>query len=258
MMTQREIIKLVEDYIGTNGGYLNHFSYSIYDTFYHRWCDLDVDVSAYRAKGLTTLKAFIQILKDSKPRAQAKIIRGIFDMIPPPMKAEDDQSRKRLEVHKELLSVAARLEADGQVDTPIIRHTIEVVFEALKDAEALLKTRGPKSAVDRAHTALHGYLKRLCHDRGVGMPGDPSLTAVFKVLREKLLEFSVIFPHDTEAKRVLGSMASALDSLNTIRNRGTMAHPNELLLDDPEAMLYINLARTVMAYIEAKTGHKKP
>ena len=257
-MTQREIIKLVEDYIGTNGGYLNRFSYSIHDTFSHRYCDLDVDVPAYRAKGLTTLKAFINILKDSEPRAQAKIIKGVFEMIPPPKEAEDDQSRKRLEVYKELLSVAARLEADGQVGTPVIQHTIEVVFEALKDAEALLKSRGPKSAVDRAHTALHGYLKRLCQNRGIVMPGDPSLTAVFKVLREKFPEFSVVFPYDTEAKRVLGSMATALDSLNTIRNRGTMAHPNELLLDDAEAMLYINLARTVMAYIEAKSGHKTP
>lgn len=255
-MTQREIIKLVEDYIGTSGGYLNGFSYSIHDTFYPHWCDLDVDASAYRAKGYTTLKAFIQILKDSEPRAQAKIIRGVFDMITPPKEATDDQSRKKLAVHKELLSVAARLEADGQVDTPVIQHTIEVVFEALKDAEALLKSRGPKSAVDRAHTALHGYLKRLCQNKGIVMPIDPSLTAVFKVLREKLPELSAIYPHDAEAKRVLGSMASALDSLNTIRNRGTMAHPNELLLDDAEAMLYINLARTVMAYIEAKSGHK--
>ena len=256
MMTQREIIKLVEDYIGTNGGYLNRFSYSIHDAFYLHWCDLDIDASAYRAKGLTTLKAFIQILRDSEPRTQAKIIRGVFDMIPPPTEATDDQSRKKLAVHKELLSVASRLESDGQVDTPVIQHTIEVVFEALKDAEALLKSRGPRSAVDRAHTALHGYLKRLCQSKSIVMPNDPSLTAVFKVLREKLPEFSANSPHDTEAKRVLGSMASALDSLNTIRNRGTMAHPNELLLDNAEAMLYINLARTVMAYIEAKSGHK--
>ncbi len=73
MMTPREIDRLVEDYIGTNGGYLNNFSYSIHDAFYHRYCDLDVDVAAYRAKGLTTRRAFIAILRDAKPRDQAKI-----------------------------------------------------------------------------------------------------------------------------------------------------------------------------------------
>jgi hypothetical protein len=252
MMTLREINKLVEDYIGTNAGYLNQFSYRIHEEFYHRYCDLDVDVAAYRAGGLTTRRAFIQILKEAKAREQAKIIRGVFEMIPPPERVNDDGDKKKVALHRELLAVAARLEADGQVATPEIAQTSEVVFEALQDAEALLKTRGPKSAVDRAHTALHGYLKKLCSDRNVLMPTDPSLTAVFKAIREQFPEFSTTIPHDGEAKRVFGSIASALDSLNTIRNRGTLAHPNDLLLDASEAMLYINLSRAVLGYIETK------
>lgn len=257
-MTSREINKLVEDYIGTNGGYLNHFSYSKHDRFYHIFCDLDVDVPSYRAKGLTTRAAFIQILKDSTPRNQAKIIKGILDMMPHPEEGNDEESSRKLKLQKELLAVAARLEADGEVDTPEIEQTSEVVFEALKDAEILLKSRGPISAVDRAHTALHGYLKKLCLDRGEQLPPDPSLTTIFKVLRENFPEFSAVIPHDAEAKRVFGSVASALDSLNTIRNRGTLVHPNELLLEAPEAMLYINLSRGVLAYIESKTNKKKP
>lgn len=244
-MTQRQIDKLVEAYIGTNAGYLNHFSYSIHDSFYSKYCDLEVDVARYRAKGLTTRKAFIQILSDAKSREQAKIIRGVFEMISP--------AGEKLALYNELLEVAARLEVDGQIETPQIVMTSQVVFEALKDAEVLLNARGPLSALDRAHTALHGYLKKLCLDRGRSMPTDPSLTVLFKIIREQFTEFSETIPHDAEAKRVFGSMASALDTLNTIRNRGTLAHPNEMLLDAPEAMLYINLSRAVLVYIETKT-----
>jgi hypothetical protein len=85
------------------------------------------------------------------------------------------------------------------------------------------------------------------------VPSDASLTNVFKVIREQLPEFAATIPHDAEAKRVFGSMATALDSLNTIRNRATLAHPNELLLDAPEAMLYINLSRAVLGFIDTKT-----
>ncbi len=60
-----------------------------------------------------------------------------------------------------------------------------------------------------------------------------------------------------EAKRVFGSLVPALDSLNTIRNRGTRAHPNELLLEPAEAMLYINLSRAVLSYVDSKTKKKK-
>ncbi len=251
-MTSREIDKLVEQYIGTNGGYLNYFSYSKQDHFYPHYCDLDIDAASYRGRGLTTLKAFVQILKDSGPKEQAKIIRGVFAMIPPPESASDNESKKKITLHKELLAVAVRLEADGEVETPQIQNTSEVVLEALRDAEVLLKSRGPKNAVDRAHTALHGYLKKLCLDRGEQIPSDPSLTAIFKVVRERFSEFATVIPHDAEAKRVFQSIASALDSLNTIRNRATLAHPNDLLLDGPEAMLYINLSRAVLAYLESK------
>jgi hypothetical protein len=254
MMTPREIDKLVEEYIGTDGGYLRHFSYSKHDRFYPHYCNLDIDPAAYRANGFTTLKAFIQILKDSGPREQAKIIRGVFAMIPPPQVSSDDETRKKITLHRELLVIAARLEADGQVDTPDIQDASEVVIEALNDAEVLLRTRGPKNAVDRAHTALHGYLKKLCLDRGEQIPSDSSLTYVFKVLRERFPEFSAVVPHDAEARRLFGSIAQALDSLNAIRNRGTLAHPNELLLNAPEAMLYINLSRAVLGYIESKIG----
>ncbi|MDQ7839252.1 MAG: abortive infection family protein [Thermodesulfobacteriota bacterium] len=251
-MTPREINKLVEDYIGTNSGYLNNFTYHKHDQFYPVYCGLDIDVSSYRTRGHTTRTAFIEILKDSPPRQQAKIIRGIFEMLPPPEEATDDESRNKIKTYNELLAVAARLEADGQVDTPVIEHTSEVVYEALKDAEILLNQSGPRNAVDRAHTALHGYLKKLCVDRGEALPDDPSLTQVFKVIREKFIEFKEAINHDVEARKVYGSLAGAIDGLNTIRNRGSLAHPNELLIDAPEAMLYINLTRAILAYIEAK------
>src|ERR1700690_1018769 len=183
MMSLHEINLLVEGYIGTTtDGYLCNFSYSKHERFYPLYCNLDIDVLAYRHKGNTTRTAFIQILKDAQPRDQAKIIRGVFEMLPPPDVADDEKTRKKTKLYQELIAVAARLEADGQIDTPVILQTSETVYEALKDAETLLKIRGPKSAVDRAHTALHGYLKKLCLDRGQTPSNDPSLTLVFKTL----------------------------------------------------------------------------
>ena len=100
------------------------------------------------------------------------------------------------------------------------------------------------------------YLKNLCLARGEVLSKNPSLTEVFKVLREKFPEFSKVIPHDAEAKRVFGSLALALDGLNTICNRGTLAHPNKLLLEAPETMLYINVSRALLAYIESKIKKK--
>src|SRR5215470_11470001 len=124
MMKEREIHKLVEDYIGTDSGYLCGFSYGKHDDFYIRYCDMDVDVASYRARGLTTRRAFIAILKDSKAREQARIIRGVFEMLPPPDNSRpDERERRKLDAHKQLLEVAVRLESDGLVETPKIAQT---------------------------------------------------------------------------------------------------------------------------------------
>jgi hypothetical protein len=101
-------------------------------------------------------------------------------------------------------------------------------------------------------------LKKICSDRSIPTSSDPSLTSLFKILREQFPEFREIVAHDEEAKRVIGTLSTALDSLNTIRNRATLAHPNDLLLEGPEAMLYINLSRAVLGYVDSKLNSKKP
>lgn len=248
-MSNREILILIEDYLGVYGdGTIRGFSRAKHEAFYHRYCDLDVDVSDYAH--LSTRKAMMEILAASQPRAQAKIIKGVMKMV-----GSDFRNLERCKEAKEkLMAIVTRLESDGWVEIPDPEESSETVFEALHDAEVLLEKRGPKSAVDRAHTALHGHLKALCMARRETIPTDPSLTTLFKVIREsaKFPEFSTVVPHDLEAKRVIGSLSAALDSLNTIRNRGTMAHPNELLLENAEAMLYINLSRAVLGYVDAK------
>ena len=57
-----------------------------------------------------------------------------------------------------------------------------------------------------------------------------------------------------EIDRILKSFASAVDSLNTLRNRASAAHPNAKLLPREEAYLYVNVVRTLMAYIDTKVA----
>lgn len=44
-----------------------------------------------------------------------------------------------------------------------------------------------------------------------------------------------------------------IDTLNPLRNQGSVAHPNADLLAEPEAMLFINSVRCLLHYMNAKT-----
>jgi hypothetical protein len=50
-----------------------------------------------------------------------------------------------------------------------------------------------------------------------------------------------------------------VDALNPLRNKASVAHANPVLLPEPEAMLVINAARSILHYVDEKVHcHGKP
>lgn len=152
--------------------------------------------------------------------------------------------------HEEFIDIAKRLELGDGVQSPEL-FTSEVVRRAIDDAEKLIKVSGATSGVDRIHTALHGYLKDICRKAVIECGDDPTMTVLFKALRGKHPSFAASGPRADDITRVMNSMGTIMDAMNPIRNNASMAHPKELL-DDPEAMLVINTARTILHYLDTK------
>lgn len=125
----------------------------------------------------------------------------------------------------------------------------DAVAKALADAAALRGQTGAASAIDRAHTALHGYLKHLCSEAGIPVPVDPTPQKLFKLLRGQHPAFQPRGPRADDISRILSSFATAIDSLSPIRNKASLAHPNPLL-EEPEAAAALNAARTLFHYIQ--------
>ena len=133
-----------------------------------------------------------------------------------------------------------------------LRTTDDVVLRALREAEALLATTGPASAIDRVHTALHAHVLSICKRSGVEIPDTKSLTSAFKALRTTGLLVSSEGVRSAEIGNVLMTMANGIDALNNIRNNASSAHPSEELLEFAEATLVIQSARTLLNYLDAK------
>jgi hypothetical protein len=133
------------------------------------------------------------------------------------------------------------------VPSPSPEVTSEVVERALLDAEQLLQTRGPSSAVDRIHTAFHGYLHAVSKRAGIVVQPDENITQLFKKLR-----ISHPALQHPEIARIVTAMATIVDSLNPLRNRFSLAHPNDTLLEEAEAMLVINAVRSMLLYVDAR------
>jgi len=133
---------------------------------------------------------------------------------------------------------------------PII--TSAAVERALKDSQQLLYSSGAASAVDRIHTALHGYMKAICINSNITFNNQASLTELFKELRNHHSAFNNISTATEEIKKLIGALSSIIDTLNTLRNNSSIAHPNDKILDEAEAVLALNCARSLLNYLDLK------
>lgn len=160
------------------------------------------------------------------------------------------------EIGKHIRFVAVEVdtnEGPEPVASPVLEITSDVVERALRDAERLLATEGATSGVDRVHTAFHGYLRALAARAGLTVSENAGITELFKTIREQHPSFQQTRPRQADVNRVMHSLANVVDTLNPVRNRASVAHPNEALLEEPEAMLVINSVKSLLHYMNART-----
>jgi hypothetical protein len=245
-MTGLEIFQLVNKYIGVSAdGYLGDFSYRTHKEFYPLFCNLDIDPE--QIKGSTRFR-FQEILRTSPPDVQAKIIRGILAKYPPDPK----HPLRTQEAYETFLKIAQRLEGVAGVANPTLATTSEVVERALNDAEHLLRKTGATSGVDRLHTAIHGYMRAVCDREGITYTQEATINALFNLIRAKHPAFAATGPRADDITKIMRAMGQVMDVLNPIRNQASVAHPNPHLLEEPEAMLVINITRSMLHYLNSK------
>lgn len=245
-LTRQEILKLVNGYIGVDGGYLMDFSYSSHQEFYPYYCGLDID--PLELKDMTTRYRFIHILEQASILDQAKILRGTLAKCPP----DSSDPRRTPEKAREIESWARRCESSVVSGDFSLTITSAVVERAISDAEVLIRENGATSGIDRIHTTLHGYLFAVCDQAGIAHDSNANITALFGLLRQKHHGFQPNGHRSNDVTTVLRALASIIDAMNPVRNQASVAHPNPILLDEDEAWLVINAARTFLHYVSRK------
>jgi hypothetical protein len=236
MKPESLVVKIVNRYIGVKQGYLgmpdsNRFTYKNHK---------DPDI----IEG-TTRERFIKIYLDAAPKDQSKIIKGILERFPI---GEGPKTRTKT-LATSLENEAIKLEKKGLIDSPNLEA--EHIFELLEDADSLMQNRKASSAVDRLHTAFHGYLRELCEKENLSFNEKDDLVKLIKKIQNNHPKFNISIKSQ-EIQNIIKNLVSISDSLNPIRNQGSRAHPNKITLDEPEAILVINTIRTVISYLESK------
>lgn len=158
-----------------------------------------------------------------------------------------------LRAHRPTDYQALRSELDGVAVPEVLpKGASTAALEALADAQALLESRGPTSALDRLHTGLHGYLRSASKEAGLQTDEDATAVALLKIVLRDHPAVVNLGPRADDVRKVLKGAAAIVDAIGTLRNRASLAHPNEELLDRDAALLAINVGRSLLGFLEAK------
>jgi DNA-directed RNA polymerase subunit L len=250
-------INTVVSYIGVHGGYLGDFTYATHASFYPEYCGLDIDPYQYEG---TTRQRFMEILKNASPQDQAKILLGVLEKYPLSY-FEEQKDGGYLTQYEYEMKVKAHAKITQWIDElrgviPIadLRHDIEFVRKTLDQCDILISNHSYGSAVDRAHTALHGYLDQICKDAGLEFAAaDPNIMEMWQKIKAEHPKFRInVQENNKPVNQIVNAISKVLHNLNDIRNKQTYSHPNEEIIDENEAQLVINLSRVLLQYIDRK------
>lgn len=154
------------------------------------------------------------------------------------------------QVFAPVLKLLTESDDSASVDFNQIASRCGTIQKAVDDATVFIRGGKYDSAVDRIHTAFHGYLRQLLTDHQIVYGREDSLSALYNKLHDYY--GNNIQPPDVAAriKTIMRSGAGIINSVNELRNNNTIAHPNGPLIQEREAQLVIRLVNVIVDYIE--------
>lgn len=127
----------------------------------------------------------------------------------------------------------------------------EVIEKAIADAELMMGQGKYDSAFDRVHTAFHGYLRKVLDNKGVTYEESDTLSQLYTKLHTELSSQIGSTEIAELVKKSLRSASGVIAAINEMRNRHSLSHPNDDLLQKREAEFAIKLIKDLSDYINS-------
>jgi hypothetical protein len=159
---------------------------------------------------------------------------------------EESIERNDISLIDECQRTADRLRQGAPVEE------LEAISEELteKDFEILVKSirssideNEPESGLDRLHTFVTKYLRRICEKKGIIVTKDKPLHSLLGEYIKKMKADNAIETQMTE--RILKSSISNLEAFNSVRNDHSFAHDNPILNYNESLLIFNNVVSSI-------------
>lgn len=238
-LTPRERRKL-EDLFEMGGGYVLNFSNNTFARFFDEEVSKDIYCGAYSNRGSSKANHLRSFWTKESDALVGKVVQGLLDYC----RDTGYSAVERQALFRDCEAIAARLaHAEPVPDIEVIDGDTEDFQLVAKAARDCFDKNQPEQGLDRLHTFLVKFLRKLCEehcipkDRSVPLGG--LMGAYVKRLREEGLLTSQMAEH------ILKGSIAIFGQFDHVRNNHTLAHDNPVLSYNEALLIASNVSSTV-------------
>lgn len=125
----------------------------------------------------------------------------------------------------------------------------DIIKRAIEDAELFMRDGKFDSAFDRIHTAFHGYLRKKLDYLNETYNESDTLSQLFNKLHSHISS-QLSSEYSDIVRTTLRSASGIISSINDLRNKFSLVHPNQCIISSREAEFCIKLVKELSDYVE--------
>lgn len=258
MSDLKNIEKLkLEKLFEMKGGYVCDFSDRTFGDFVLDSTGIDVYLEGYEEIGTSKANRIRNFWKKENNYLTAKLLEDILEYWKIQQTTSDyswntgENKKYNQELHDECLKIVERLKQNISIENIDVLHNVkgDKTNELLiKSIQSSIEKDMPDEAIDRLHTYMVNYVRKLCDENLIDYKKSTSLHNLFSLYIKHLTENKLIESEMT--LRILKSSISLLDAFNTVRNNQSLAHDNRVL-NYEESVLIFNSILSVVRFVQS-------
>lgn len=234
---------IIEKLFNMGSGYVMDFSNRTFQEFIYDSLNIDIYNSKYDYESGSKANRLRAFFKEESNYRVGVLLNDLLDYwITKAKIGEYGFDIKQENLYEECLKISERLKRDTIVEE------IDAIKEVDNDKDFRLLAKSikesieknePEVALDRLHTYVMKFIRKLCDKHGIEINKSESLNAIFGKYVKYVVNEGKIESQMTE--RILKYSIHVIEAFNDIRNNKSFAHDNPILNYSESILIFNNV-----------------
>lgn len=244
-LNRLEKLKL-ENIFEMDGGYVLNFSNKTFNNFIFETTNLELYSDKYADYGESKANRLRTIWQKESNSLVGKLTKEMLDYWKDTVMVYKQTTAKQQNLFDECYKIASKLcegNIVGEIEVIRINQDDKDFSLLAKSIRESIEKNEPEVALDRLHTYVMKFIRKLCENHEIETTKEESLNAIFGKYVKFIVANEKIESLMTE--RILKYSIHVIEAFNDVRNNKSFAHDNPILNYSESVLIFNNVTNSI-------------